>query len=804
MSMSRLLSRIDHGLNGAILVLSLAIGSISTYLTTVSFHVPVLLTAIAAFTTAVWLILRLLPFQLVLKCVADFVVKGFFVVVSIIYMVKSPKTSFPLALTVLASIQIVIIIVTLGLEVVICLSCDSNLESGSETSTKHSLDEINKEELNYGEDVLNYGGKDVNDSDGTYREPYNYENGLNYGNELNYGQDLNYGGKDVKDVYGHGNWMTVEPKTVSYSQSVPNIKHPDPNSEAKHPEAKHPITHNEAIKHPDSHNQAKYKSVETLIPSSSETSLPHAKSTPDLAKHPNPQLNKLGSTPNMAKHPDPKLQRWKSINDEKVFLRNINESLLPSVLKRGESRILALKRSQADLAQGLDRPVDQGLEGHHQDQKPWAQHQDINKAMALEMGPRALEMGPQDQDLPPGKRSDSISSFNLPYISEFDDGPGPGSSYHQHGPSGTSDLFKDFDQPAYESDIAEFKIPQAMNQWVPSSNHISLNEWTQNAVGYQNARARSGANYGPGFREPTDDRADDIDHLSDILTPTLAPQEPELEPELQAGGKDVLNIRTPAVTHTNCDNNSDYDMPFDSSKVPQTGNTLGFSHLNRSFSAPSLQTFRNSVSTSDSHQESHAESHHDSHEIFRYTTPPPLEIPEPKTSPIKKLSPKKLFRHSTDADLADIAAGAAGAAAGAASQSADTHFRHLHHRHNSSMMSSQLSFYSTSSSPKRSLSRKSKLQKSSTWTLNGSPTKLSPKKSFKSFMGFASALEPKSHMISPPTLLKQAIVKKPLEEDRWDLHTTKSSNKSRVSSLPSAIIGEYDREKWNTMKELNI
>lgn len=36
----------------------------------------------------------------------------------------------------------------------------------------------------------------------------------------------------------------------------------------------------------------------------------------------------------------------------------------------------------------------------------------------------------------------------------------------------------------------------------------------------------------------------------------------------------------------------------------------------------------------------------------------------------------------------------------------------------------------------------------------------------------------------------------------WDLDTAHSSERSRVSSVPSAVIGEYDREKWRTLKAL--
>lgn len=41
-----------------------------------------------------------------------------------------------------------------------------------------------------------------------------------------------------------------------------------------------------------------------------------------------------------------------------------------------------------------------------------------------------------------------------------------------------------------------------------------------------------------------------------------------------------------------------------------------------------------------------------------------------------------------------------------------------------------------------------------------------------------------------------------LPSKSWEVETVDQSEGSRVSSIPSAVIGEYDREKWRTLKEL--
>lgn len=49
---------------------------------------------------------------------------------------------------------------------------------------------------------------------------------------------------------------------------------------------------------------------------------------------------------------------------------------------------------------------------------------------------------------------------------------------------------------------------------------------------------------------------------------------------------------------------------------------------------------------------------------------------------------------------------------------------------------------------------------------------------------------------APPKLLLPAF------DDNWDAQTAGALDRLRVSSLPASVVGEYDKEKWRTLKEL--
>lgn len=452
------------------------------------------------------------------------------------------------------------------------------------------------------------------------------------------------------------------------------------------------------------------KSKETLIHSNSDTIVPdhnyvkRSKSTSSIIDN--------------KRH-----QKWKSMNDEMVFLESINESLLPSVLKKGESHIMELKRQQESAS---------------------------------------------DSELPKGYRPYqhdyllSNSEENLPHISEFDES----NNYDSLDQS----QFKDFDQTVnlaeYNNSLNDLEnIPQLINtNWIkqkPSMNHISLNDWKENMNNYKVARSRSGANLNvPGITRLVSDH-----HLTNSTVPII--NDDNLLPPLENRADNIDHL-------------SDV----------QSFEGMSFNHLNRSFSAPSLHTFRNvSNSSKEESKPSISElpdnnlNQTQSSMVIERTPSPVMEDMQAssKSSPIKKIfhqSPKKFFKKkSVDFDLGDKYC-----------QLLQTHENG--HHHNTSSISFQLSLSSSKSgSPKKS-----------------SSNSLSPKKSIKSFLPKKTS-PPASQPPPPkPIYIHKPHVKEQLfqEDNNWDGDTTKSSNNSRISSLPSAVIGEYDREKWRTLKALDI
>ncbi|WEJ96003.1 hypothetical protein PSN45_003537 [Yamadazyma tenuis] len=501
------------------------------------------------------------------------------------------------------------------------------------------------------------------------------------------------------------------------------------------------------------------KSHETLIPNSnSDNSIVHMIETADHVKR-SKSTGHLKQTITVNK----RQQQWKSISVEKNFLENINENLLPSVLKKGESPILALKRKQ----QSQDFDIEQvDFEYQYQPKK-------VNFFTSTNMGSKTEEVFDSNDD----KRS-----ADLPYISEFGEG-------HSEEPAM---MFEDFDQNSrleYERTIADFQIPQTYEgSWMSSTQsmrHISLDQWNQNSHIYKNLRTRSGVSLnipqvfsehilndsnvtltsdGEDLLALPDNRTDNIDHLSDIQSNTRSFEIDQNMDQL---------VDSEVIHHEVFINN--HLSPL-------------FSQSNRSFSAPSLQTFRNVSAGSSSSQGTE----YSVTAICRFTTPPPIDLgvsEPPKSSPIRKLysSPKKLFGKSMD--------------------TIDTS-SHNYHKHTGSVISNQFSLYSSSSksgSPKRT-----SLSRTSSRTKPSRSRSVSPKKSFKSLIRRSSTQSesPVKVTVAPPTLLKQAIVKKQqteidFVEDRWELRPMPSVSNSRNSSLPSAVIGEYDREKWNTLKVLN-
>ncbi|CAI5760463.1 unnamed protein product [Candida verbasci] len=127
-----------------------------------------------------------------------------------------------------------------------------------------------------------------------------------------------------------------------------------------------------------------------------------------------------------------------------------------------------------------------------------------------------------------------------------------------------------------------------------------------------------------------------------------------------------------------------------------------------------------------------------------------------KHSPPKKLSPKKIFKSNSL------------------------------HKHSNSVTTQISNFSSRSNSPKK-LKSFLKLHKHSVSVPN-----------------FQTTTNSKFNQLSPKNI-------EPI--DLWDIQTTTNfsiddqpphtGENSRISSLPSQVIGEYDKEKWRTLKVLN-
>lgn len=416
-------------------------------------------------------------------------------------------------------------------------------------------------------------------------------------------------------------------------------------------------------------------------------------------------------------------QRWKSIHDEREFVLNVNELLLPSVLKSGESPIMKIKRQQEELERE-------------------------QKQTASEFAPRTFKQRPKFGDDTATSKyrqkfGDDRPKFGgddvgeLPYINELDE------PLDHHA-------FADFDQDTamvveqeedddYHNALKGLeKIPGTKKTWLLNSesyenrsmsmNHISLHEWNDNWDTWVDQRIRSGANLSAGIR-------------------------------LVSGNKD-LYLHPPVLGHgpDNVDSLSDLSGPSsENTRRPS------YSVLNRSFSAPSLHTFRN---VSD-HSATSAK-HSDISKDFNCITPvdTPVKPSSSGGSPIRKMfrleSPKKLTIFTSRKNTCPG------------------------HKHSESTASNQFSLSSAVSS------------KSS-----------SPRKSFKSFVtrvnhrAHLSVQEKPTTSEKPPVSLDYYRHSVEFEMTAFrDLEPASSSDRSRVSSVPSAVIGEYDREKWRTLKLL--
>lgn len=210
--------------------------------------------------------------------------------------------------------------------------------------------------------------------------------------------------------------------------------------------------------------------------------------------------------------------------------------------------------------------------------------------------------------------------------------------------------------------------------------------------------------------------------------------------------------------------------------------------LVRSFSAPSLHTYR-PTSDNNSAPRSTILSTEPSpllnqleYTLYRTQTPPALtlvtEVPSVHSSPIKKILnfiKRDLFLE-----------------AGGLNSSNNSVLNG--HKHTESVTTSMISAASGKSSrsglPRKAI--KSLFSRPSQADIPGNRT------------SFAFAMTPRMSPQKESLQLVYSKPKKPLtfRYQDWEADTLEGLDRSRVSSVPSAVIGEYDREKWRTLKEL--
>lgn len=451
-------------------------------------------------------------------------------------------------------------------------------------------------------------------------------------------------------------------------------------------------------------------------------------------------------------------ERWNSINNEKIFLSTVNESLLPSVLKSGESPIMALKRKQSIIDEtGVNDATVPVL--------PNSFSTPPRKRSAPEYysySPRHCDSGNELF------ADDSDDEMNLPHIYEFDE-PIDQSNFAEfdqgfnsspisprekqvydliNGSKRTLNIMehKDkkiiedsqqkaekLDTPNDESEMNELEgletMPkslthrafswtgaQSQNKLLKNKNsslqNITIKEWNSNLHLYQEKRQVSGSNIILG-----------LGHIGNTNNNLL--------PATSSNNNDVNQID---IDHSDLDNISEIQSIY------------------RVSSAPSLHTFRQvSGSSKTSSSRFSAESGMDmTLQII------PDEICTPKLSPVRKFfqeSPKRLSIALKKRKVEE------------------NHYKR--HKHSDSIISNQFSIVSGVSS-----------------------RSTSPKKSLKSIV---SRSHKKSSSV-PCAILASPLLSPPQETRiAWDDH---NSNSSRVSSVPSVVIGEYDREKWRTLQAL--
>lgn len=240
----------------------------------------------------------------------------------------------------------------------------------------------------------------------------------------------------------------------------------------------------------------------------------------------------------------------------------------------------------------------------------------------------------------------------------------------------------------------------------------------------------------------------------------------------------------PIVYYTN--------MDYSERSATNNGDNMGTVAANdrllvRSFSAPSLHTYR-PVSEVDPIRHSQIVAVEPSPKLAelefalaRPQTPPVLalvtEISSVSSSPIKKIM--NFIKRDSYLDAAGTNGGSLSTITAG-------------HKHSDSVTTSMVSAASGKSS-RSGLPRKS---------IKGLFSRSSVEQPARA--PFAFAMTPRMSPSKNPTPLLYTKPKIPISfrYQDWESETLDGLDRSRVSSVPSAVIGEYDKEKWRTLKEL--
>lgn len=491
--------------------------------------------------------------------------------------------------------------------------------------------------------------------------------------------------------------------------------------------------------------------------------------------------------------------RWKSIHDEKNFMSTVNESLLPSVLKSGESPIMELKRKQSIIPEDQLSPTVGKRKASKRDMlNTTGVQEEPNGSNLSNVNISKSKTTTSEISSPCDNRKNSNSVIdrinlehdfddsdeeNLPYINEFEE-PIDQSNFdtfdqsflnNEMSPSSRRDknvyniingnitkqhIPKLTEKLNYRDELVGLEtMPKSLTSekftWNDNDEsqrirNISLEEWNSNNQLYEEKRSISGSNLILGLSGKNLNYS-----LDDYILPVI--------------GKDLK--------YEDIDNLS--DIPSENFIVDDIS------------SAPSLHTFRQISDSSKTSSNKFSETsgmnlnidnievnqvfHHENSNIGENI----YEATPKSSSPIKKFfqtSPKRissvlkrkalLTKSSIDEKRLSVEFAIS-----------------KRHKHSNSEISNQTSFSSVMSSR--------------------SP---SPKKSIISLVKNARSSHKKSLSVPSTTLASTLSLSKPMVMElhqAWEMDSVLTPNQSRASSVPSAVIGEYDREKWRTLQALH-